>query len=183
MNANARIDLQRPSTGGAQLLEERIIISREGERALRRELAELIEQRDVHLPRRLRGAREFGSGSENDDYLQIMEEEAVQAARIEGIERILVRASVIDSSHGEAGVVGVGSLVTLRISGKRMARQVRGAHEPLGSDGVSVASPIGSAILGRRAGERTAAELPNGRVVDVEIIAIEAPEPGSAIAA
>ena len=51
-----------------------ILMTREGELALREELARLREEVEVQLPKRLRQAREFGEASGNDDYLQILEE-------------------------------------------------------------------------------------------------------------
>lgn len=157
---------------GSQETDRRIIISREGEQALRRELAELLEERDVNLPKRLESVRQFGSGSENDEYLQILEEEAVHTAKIEGIRQILSRARVVDPAASERGVIGIGTTVTLRVGDTTMKRTVRGAHEAIGGDGVSSASPIGSAILGRRAGEIVTAELPDGRRVEVDVVEV-----------
>lgn len=150
-----------------------VMISREGEQALRRELAELLDERDRQLPRRLQRAREFGEATGNDDYLQILEEEAVSSARIRKITAILASAQVVDAG-AEQGIAGIGSTITLKISGKEVERRLLGAHEPIGDDGVSVASPIGSAVLGCRAGETVSAELPSGKTVELEVVAVHA---------
>ncbi len=149
------------------------MISPEGERALRKQLAELLRQRDEELPRRLQEVREFGSGSENDDFLQILEEEAVVEARIRSIQGVLATAEVIDPATEDAGVAGIGSTVTLKMGGREVDRRVIGAHEPVGIDGVSAASPIGQAIIGSRAGETVTAELPDGREVTIEIVTVD----------
>lgn len=157
-----------------------IMISREGELALREELADLLSERDDQLPRRLRRAREFGVATENDDYLQILEEEEVSAARIRSIRAILASARVVDPSDDDHGVAGLGSVVTLRIAGKQVERRLLGAHEPIGSYGVSAASPIGRAILGTKPGEAVTAELPSGESIDLEIVAVQRPGAGLA---
>lgn len=149
-----------------------VLMTREGERALRGELASLREEIDVQLPQRLREAREFGAPSENDDYLQIREEQAVTVARANSLSQVLAAATVIDPSEPSAGVATIGSLIRLRVSGKTIERRLLGAHEPLGSNGMSVASPIGRAILGRPAGAKVAAEMPTGEIRTLEIVAI-----------
>lgn len=155
-----------------------IMVSPEGELALRDELADLLRERDDQLPRRLRRAREFGGATENDDYLQILEEEAVSTARIRSIRAILAAAKVVDPSEGDHRFAGLGSIVTLKIAGEQVERRLLGAHEPIGTDGVSASSPIGRAILGARPGEAVTAELPSGRTVELEVIALRGPERG-----
>jgi transcription elongation factor GreA len=160
-----------------------VLISQTGEEALRRELAALLEERTEQLPRRLQRAREFGEATGNDEYLQIVEEQAVCNARIQGIRRILASAEVVDPGSEAGGSVTVGSTVTLMLDGRRIVRQVLGAHEPIGEDGVSAASPIGEAIVGRSIGDVVAADLPNGKSVDIEIVAVRPSETADAIAA
>lgn len=149
-----------------------ILISREGEQALQRELARLREEVEIQFPLRLRQAREFGEAADNDELLQIREEEGVLMARIVGLVRVLAEATVVDPSESSSGLASIGSLVTLRIGEKTVERRLLGSHEPMGSDGISAGSPIGSAILGRSAGEDTTAELPSGELRKIEILAV-----------
>ena len=74
-------------------------MTREGELALREELARLREEVEVQLPKRLRQPREFGEASGNDDYLQILEEEAITTARINSLSRALAMARIIDPAE------------------------------------------------------------------------------------
>lgn len=166
--------LDRPPAEAAM----EIVISREGELALRAELADLLSERDDQLPRRLRRAREFGGATGNDDYLQILEEEEVSAARIRSIRAILASARVVDPSDDDHSVAGLGSVVTLRSAGEQVERRLLGAHEPIGSDGVSAASPIGRAIIGSKPGETVTAELPSGESIHLEIVSVRGPERG-----
>ena len=150
-----------------------VLITREGEQALRRELATLRREVEVELPRRLRRAREFGEAAGNDDLLQLREEEAVTSARINGLLRILATAKIVEPDARNGGVAAVGSLVELRIGGETIERRLLGSHEPVGSDGMSVASPIGRAVVGHPAGVSVVAEMPGGRMRTIGILAVD----------
>lgn len=153
----------------------RVMLSPEGERAMRAELERLRHELEFGTAERLKEAREYGSGSENDDLLQIREEEAVLAARVARLEQILARAEVVADADG-GDVATVGTVVELRDldSGKVAKRRIVGGHEQAGADTISVASPVGRALLGQEAGARVSVELPNGRRRELEIVSIEA---------
>jgi len=153
-----------------------IILTREGEEELRAKLAALREVIDVELPRRLRSAREFGEATDNDDYLQIREEEAVASARMRALAEVLATARIVDDDRAVADVVTVGSTVTIRAGGRTVARRLVGAYEVDG-DAVSASSPIGQAILGHSPGDRVVVELPSGAEQEIEIVAVA--EPGA----
>jgi transcription elongation factor GreA len=150
----------------------RITLTREGERELRARRDALRRHIDVELPRRLRSAREFGEATENDDYLQIIEEEAVSSARLQALEQILATAEVVEGEGAEVDVAAIGTVVTIRIGGETVERRIVGDYETIDGEGVSASSPIGTAILGRAAGETVTAELPNGAIRDLEIVAV-----------
>jgi len=165
----------------------RITLTAAGARELRARRDALRRHIDVELPRRLRAAREFGEATENDDYLQIIEEEAVSNARLQALEHVLASAAIaVDAgaeAGGDSGVTAIGSLVTIRIGGATVERLLCGDYEAVGDDAVSASSPIGSAILGRRAGETVTVELPSGAVRDLEIVAVQAAGPAERLAA
>jgi transcription elongation factor GreA len=151
----------------------RLTLTREGERELRAKRDALRRHIEVELPRRLRAAREFGEAVGNDDYLQILEEEAVSSARLQALEQVLATAVVVDGDDEGAGAA-IGSVVTIRIGGETVERRIVGDYEATGDGAVSASSPIGSAILGRGAGETVTVELPSGAVRDLEIVAVRA---------
>lgn len=155
-----------------------VLLTRAGEQELRARLAALREEIEVELPRRLRLAREFGDATGNDDYLQILEEEAVASARMRSLAAVLAAARVVDDADAAGDVAMVGSTVTIRTDGRTVERRLVGAFEA-GGDAVSASSPIGRAILGRAAGERVVAALPSGAEQEIEIVAVAAsgPEP------
>jgi transcription elongation factor GreA len=146
-------------------------------RALARELAHLRDEKLRDIPTRLRIAREFGDASSNDEYLAIREEEAVLDARIARLEDILIRATVIDPAGAHDSVV-VGSEVELIDvdNGEKRNYVIESAHGALGRMTVSRNSPVGRALLGRRAGDRVFVELPGGRGRELELCAVRAPQ-------
>jgi transcription elongation factor GreA len=143
--------------------------------ALERELATLRIEKQREIPRRLRLAREFGDTANNDEHQAIREDEAVLAARITRLEDILMRATVVDYAEADDSVA-IGSRVSVLdlVSGERLEYVIDGAHGSRRRGTVSVLSPIGRALLGRRPGERVTVELPNGRRRELELYAIRA---------
>jgi transcription elongation factor GreA len=152
----------------------RRIISEDGERDLRAQLARLRQQLEVEFPARLHEAREFGDVGENDDYLQIKEEEAVLAARIYQLEALLGSATTTEPPR-RRGVVSIGSVVELQDLGSGVLRDHRltGGFENAGD--ISANSPIGRALLGHKRGDEVTVELPGGRAAAFRITAVRAP--------
>jgi transcription elongation factor GreA len=144
----------------------RAIITPDGELALREELDRLQLELDVEYPDRLRQAREFGDGGNNDDYLQIKEEEAVLRSRI--------AATVSDSRPSDNGVIGIGTVVEAEDprTGRRTTHRLIGSFAPQEAGDVSASSPVGQALLGRSAGDSGEVELPDGRKKELRIVAV-----------
>lgn len=143
--------------------------------ALEGQLASLrAEQREI--PARLRVAREFGDTANNDEHQAIREEEAVLAARIARLEDILMRAVDVDDADAPDSVT-IGSIVTAvdLDTGMPLEYVVGSAHGVLSRGTVSALSPIGQALLARRAGDRVSVPLPQGRRRELEVRAIRQP--------
>jgi transcription elongation factor GreA len=159
----------------AQRPVPRVILTREGERAMRAELERLRRRLDGEFTDRLREARGFGASHENDEYLQIKEEEAVVASRMRQLESLLNTAEIVEGGSAGRGIVAIGSLVEVKNLGSAAVRKHRitGGFEPVEPGDVSANSPVGQALLGRSPGERVEVELPNGRTVAFEVVAVE----------
>lgn len=149
------------------------IITRDRERALREELSRLRRELEVEYATRLEEARSFGDSSENDDYLQIKEEEAVTASRILRLEAVLHGAEVAEPT-GANGRIGLGTTAEVEdiASGEVREHRLVGGYEPLDRGDVSANSPIGRALLGRSAGDEVLAVLPNGTERGLRIAAV-----------
>jgi transcription elongation factor GreA len=153
------------------------IITRDGERLLRAELERLRRELKGEMADRLREARAFGAPAGNDDYLQIQEEEIILAARAARLDGLLERAQVIDSGSLD-GRVAVGTIVEVKDtnSGELMEHELVGGHEALRADAASAASPIGQALIGRKAGEIVMVHLPKGGRQRLEIVRVRPAE-------
>src|SRR4051794_16932260 len=131
---------------------------------LMRELDELRSRHRGELAQRLRDARDFGSPGDDDDRLAVFEDAAVDEARIAQLEQLARSASVV--AVGVDGVAGLGS--TIRVAdeaGETMEFALVGRRAADSTPReVSLASPVGRALVGVRAGDVARVALPSGRV-------------------
>jgi transcription elongation factor GreA len=133
---------------------------------MRKELEELRTDGRNQMAERLLHAREFGDISENAEYDAAKDAQGLMEARIRHIEQMLRDPEIIEASEGDE--VGPGTLVTVRpvddgdddeetylvaLSPEERAPGVRT---------VTSSSPFGSALLGRKAGDRVKYEAPGG---------------------
>jgi transcription elongation factor GreA len=126
--------------------------------ALRLELAELEGPRREEVVAAIKKAREFGDLSENFEYHAAKNEQGLLEARIRTLRGRLDHAAIVEESSGD--VVGIGSMVEVADQeGDVMTVEL----SALGGTGtVSPTSPLGSALLGRRAGETVDVQAPRG---------------------
>ena len=156
----------------------KVTLTSAGEKLLRRKLELLRRELDEDYPARLREARSFGEATGNDDYLQVKEEEALLVHRVYRLQAMLDAATVLRSDEADTEVVAVGSRVEVEDldSGAVGEYRLTGGFEEAAA-GVSADSPVGQALLGRRAGDQVEVELPRGRRLRLRVIAIAAAEP------
>jgi transcription elongation GreA/GreB family factor len=78
---------------------------------------------------------------------------------------------------GAPGVVGIGSVVTVDETNNGAGARYRlvGSHEAEQAGDVSIGSPVGQALLGRRASETVTVSLPDGRVRRLRIVSVAPP--------
>ena len=142
-------------------------LTKEGKAELEKELKDRIAERET-IKEKIATARAFGDLSENEDYSAARNEQKLNESRISEIEEILKNAKVIANRGHEK--VGMGAKVTVSLGGKKYTYSVVGPVEANPLEGkISDASPIGKALLGKRAGDEYV--LPNGnkgKIVSVE---------------
>jgi len=147
----------------------------EGAAKLRAELENLTTVKRVELSKRLREAIQMGDLSENADYIMAKEDQAFLEGRIQELEQVLRDAQIIkneDSVGNDAA--GVGATVTVQEPGEDPEiYTIVGAKEadPRRRK-ISNESPIGRALIGKRAGEIVKTETPGGVLV-LKIVKIE----------
>jgi transcription elongation factor GreA len=148
-----------------------VILTRERERELQQEIERIRHELDVEFANRLREARAFGETGQNDDYLQIKEEEAVVSFRLHRLRSLLQSARVRDDSSETPDSITLGSTVAVTNLDTRTRRshRITGAYEPLRAGEVSISSPVGQALMGRRENDEVAIAMPTGAVVRLRV--------------
>jgi transcription elongation factor GreA len=149
-------------------------VTAETHRALGREVDKLRSEKERDIPERLRAARENGDGSSNDEFFAIREEEMIIDARLARLEDILSRARIVGPAES-AKTVALGSLILVKDldSGKEIDYLIDSAHAAFSPGAVSIVSPVGAALIGRRRGERVTVDLPKGRQRNLQVLAIK----------
>ncbi|GAA3723284.1 transcription elongation factor GreA [Spinactinospora alkalitolerans] len=136
------------------------------------ELEHLSGPGRIEIADRIEAAREEGDLKENGGYHAAKEEQGKIEARIIQLQSVLSNARVGEAPRSE-GTVGPGMTVTIKFDGDDdeitfllASREESGA--PI--DVYSPKSPLGSAINGKKAGDKASYTMPNGRTTTVEII-------------
>ena len=137
---------------------------------LKAELAELSGPSRADIVAKIEAAREEGDLKENGGYHAAREEQGKNEARIRQLTQLLERA-VIGETPPDDGIVEPGMLVTVEMFGDEETFLLGSREIADGSLQVySEQSPIGSAVHGKKAGDTTSYEAPNGKQVDVKIL-------------
>jgi transcription elongation factor GreA len=152
--------------------EREYILTREGADKIQSELEDLRGPRRTALAKRLRAAIKQGDLSENADYIAAKEEQAFLEGRIQELEAILRVSEIVDQPASK-DIVGVGSTVVVALDGREPETYyLVGVTEANPRQGkISHESPIGSALMGHRAGDTAKAQTPAG-TIDLKIIEI-----------
>ena len=153
------------------------LITKEGLDKLREEIEYLSTEKRRDVAERIKEAREFGDISENSEYDDAKNEQAMLEQRIAQLEERLRRAAVIDESHIDTDVVSVGAVVHVKDqkSGESRKFQIVGSTEANPSEHkLSNESPIGKALLGNKRGEIVSVDVPRGPKKKLKITKIEA---------
>ena len=156
-------------------MEEReILLTQEGLNKLEEELKHLKGPKKMEVAERIKVAREFGDLSENSEYDDAKNEQALLEAKILELENTLRLAKVVEDKVSTR-VAGVGTLVTVHDYefDEEVAYGIVGATEVnIAQNKISNESPVGKALMGRKKGEEVEVETPGG-MMKLKIISIE----------
>lgn len=160
--------------------EQVIWLTPEARDKLAQELEYLKGEGRQEVSARIAAAREEGDLKENGGYHAAREEQGQQEARIRQLEDMLRKAEVGDAPAGD-GSVAPGTQVTIAFDGDESDTDtfVLGSRELLGLDDsvdvnvYSPQSPLGAAIIGKQKGDSATYQTPNGKSVNVTVVAIE----------
>ncbi|HZK49070.1 MAG TPA: transcription elongation factor GreA [Thermoleophilia bacterium] len=152
-----------------------VVLTQEGLRHLREEIDRLSTTEREKVAERIREARDFGDISENSEYDDAKNDQAMLEHRIGQLEEKLRRARVIKDSEISTGKVSVGVTVTLKDLeyDEELVYQLVGSAEadPM-KQKLSNESPMGQAIIGRVPGDVVTVPAPIGSL-KYEILKIE----------
>lgn len=149
---------------------KQIQLTQKGLETLKKELVELVEVKRPKMVKRLSNARNQGDLKENSDYQNAKEALGFLAGKIEELEHVIKTAKVVTGNKD--GDAGVGTKVTVKINGSTQVFEIVGDWEadPLKKK-ISHTSPLGTALTGRKKGEKVEVEAPAGKIL-YEIVAI-----------
>ena len=149
--------------------------TKEGLKKLKDELSLL---KDIERPKAsnaIAEARDKGDLSENAEYDAAKEAQGMLEMKISKLEAVLSNARLIDESQLDLSKVLVLSKVTIKNLNNQMQLKytlVAESEADLKSGKISVSSPIGKGLLGKKVGEIAEVVVPNG-TIKFEIISIE----------
>jgi transcription elongation factor GreA len=153
-----------------------VILTPEGLQKLKDELEELSGNRRRDVAQRIKEAREFGDISENAEYDDAKNEQAMLEKQISDLEEKLRNARVIDAKSVDTDVVSVG--VTVHVKDQKTDKSTKfkivgSAEADPGDNKLSNESPVGRALLGHKRGETVSVQVPRGPARKLKITKIE----------
>lgn len=148
--------------------QKQTILTEEGLKNLENELEELKSVKRKEIAEKIKVALSFGDLSENSEYDEAKNEQAIMEARILELEAMLKNVKVIDEHELSTEIVHVGSRVKVydtefdeecdyKIVGSNEADPVSGK--------ISDESPVGAGLLGHKVGESISIDTPSGACV------------------
>lgn len=140
-----------------------VLITRDGLRKIEEEHEELVGSRRREIAERIKHARDFGDIAENAEYTEAKNEQSLVEGRIQTLEAILRNAVVIEDATRQPGIVGVGASVKVSDDEGDEEYSIVGPAEADPLKGmISNESPLGRALLGKRAGDEVEWSSPSG---------------------
>ncbi|MDP2705351.1 MAG: transcription elongation factor GreA [Patescibacteria group bacterium] len=145
--------------------EEKEYLTQEKYDEFKKELEYLKKTRRKEIAESLEYAKSLGDLSENAEYHEAREMQANTENRITRLESLIKTAHIVSGAHGD--VVSVGSVVTVSREGGKgeLVYTIVGSEEAdISAAKISMKSPFGKAIIGKKKGETFSFETPEGAV-------------------
>lgn len=148
------------------MAEKRIRLTRPGYEKLRRELDILTSEENTKVAEMLAEAREDDQGEEAVFFDAMISKERLDE-RVSHLQDVLARAEIIDADE-DPNTVTPGNRVTVYDTAEKeeLVMDLLDTEEIThGRRGVSLDSPVGRALLGKRVGDRVKVKVPDGTVI------------------
>lgn len=151
-----------------------VMLTAEGLKQLEEELDLLKGEKRKEIAEKIKVARSYGDLSENSEYDDAKNEQAILEARIVTIEATLKNAVIIDENEISNEHIHVGSKVLLENIklNKQVEYRIVGSNESNPKEGkISDESPVGLGLIGHSKGDVVEIETPAGiiafKVLDI----------------
>lgn len=155
-------------------MAKQVLLTDEGLKKLEAELEELKGNKRKEIADKIEVARSFGDLSENSEYDEAKNEQAIVEARIAELEATLRNVKILDEDDLTTEMIHVGSKIKVfdKEFNEEVSYQIVGSTEADPMNGrISDESPVGKALLGHKVGDVVDVEVPDG-VVTFEILDI-----------
>lgn len=141
-------------------------LTREKYEELKKELEYLKTTKRSEIAARLEKAKEFGDLSENSEYFEVRDMQAQVETRIAELDNLLKNTKIIEKTS-RRNEVSLGSTVTVKKQdGTKAVFVIVGSNETNPQENkISNESPIGKALMGKKAGDMVTVETPAGKTV------------------
>ncbi len=146
----------------------------EGLKKLKDELAHLEQVERPRVSNEIAEARDKGDLSENAEYHAAKEEQSLLETRIAELKNVVAMARVIDESQLDLSKVLIHSIVKLKNIDNKMEftyTLVADSESDVRNGKISVNSPIGKGLLGKKVGDTAEIQVPRG-IMKFEILEI-----------
>ena len=156
-------------------MDKKVVVTASGLKALEEELEMLKTVRRKEVSEKIRVARGYGDLSENSEYDEAKNEQAIVEARIADLEVMLKNVVILDESELVTDVVSLGSFVKVYDEEfeEELEYTIVGSTEAdLDLGKISDESPVGKALIGKNIGEIAEAVLPSGDTAKFKVISI-----------
>ncbi len=151
-----------------------VMLTAEGLKQLEEELDFLKGEKRKEIAEKIKVARSYGDLSENSEYDDAKNEQAMLEARIVTIEATLKNAVLIDENDNNNEHIHIGSKIKVENikMGKTFEYKIVGSSESNPREGkISDESPIGVALIGKSVGDVVEVEAPAG-VIGLKVLEI-----------
>lgn len=142
-------------------------ISREGFEKLQEEYTRLVTVRRAEVAQKLKEARSFGDLSENAEYDEAKNEQALLEAQIAQLEETISNAEVVDDDKISVDEIGIGSIIKIKRVGSEdieTLQIVSTTEADVDGGKISDDSPIGKAAMKKKVGDIFIVEAPVGEL-------------------
>lgn len=141
--------------------------TKEGLQKLRDEVEHMKSVERPKISQQIAEARDKGDLSENAEYDAAKEAQGLLEMKISKMEDVLANARVLDSSLVDTSKVMVLSTVKIKNTANKAVmsyKLVSESEADLKTGKISVSSPIGKGLIGKKVGEKAEIQVPSGKM-------------------